>query len=127
MSTIQLSTINSIDSEGTIRVQLDREPIQHYTQQLIDNYPTGVFTAFLPENGAAQGLDGFECIVCAMQATRHHLQQVGATEQVEHCDRWLGIVTAEHADAAQTLIPSMFRGAMRMIGDAVPLIKGQQP
>ena len=71
------------------------------------------------------GQDGFECIVCAILATRHHLQKVGATQEVEYCDEWLGIVTAEHAEAAQTLIPGIFRSAMRLIGDAIPLIKGQ--
>ncbi len=127
MAILQLNTANSIDSEGTIRVQLHREPIQRYTQRLIDNYIPGVFTAMMPEEGSGLGLDGFECIVCTVLATRHHLQLVGATKQVEHCDEWLGIVTADHADASQTLVPSMFRSAMRMIGDAVPLIKGQQP
>jgi len=126
MTTIQLNTANSIDSDGTIRVQLDREPIQRYTQRLIDNYIPEVFTAMMPEEDSAMGLDGFECVVCAVLATRHHLQKVSAPLEVEYCDKWLGIVTAEHADAAQTLIPDMFRSAMRLIGDAIPVIKGQQ-
>lgn len=56
MTTMQLTTENSVDLEGTIRVQLDREPIQRYTRLLIDNYPTGVLTAFMPEDDSGSGL-----------------------------------------------------------------------